>query len=282
MTVEEPDMSNKRFEGKVALITGGASGIGFAMAERFGSEGARVALLDRDAGALARAEANLKGMGIDVLGIRCDVTNARSSAAAVKKAIKRFGGIDVLAANAGITQRSLCADTSPEVYRRVMDVNFFGAVNCTLPALPSLITRKGVIVVTTSVAGVAPLYGRTGYAASKHALHGFYESLRTELAEHGVRILMLCPGFTSTNLQKSALDGKGRLNTGDRSVPGGEDSPAHVAAAVSDAVASGKRMLVLTTTGKLSYLIARLIPALYDRLMTKKIRPEFMPGPRGA
>ncbi len=268
-------MSGTRFEHKTALITGGASGIGLAMARRFGAAGARVAILDRDGKALAAAGKSLRAEGIDVMEVECDVTSEKGAAKAVGAVIKRFGGIDLLANNAGITQRSLCADTTAAVYRKVMDVNFFGSVHCTLPALASLIERRGTIVVTTSIAGIAPLYGRTGYSASKHALHGFFESLRTELAGHGVKVLMLCPSFTATNLQKSALDGRGGINTGERGIPGGEDTPEHVASEVFRAVAAGKRILVLSRTGKMSYFLARFWPALYERIMTKKIRPEF-------
>lgn len=261
---------------KVIAVTGGASGIGAAICEKFGSEGSKVAVLDFDAKGLAREEERLRSMGVDVLGVKCDVTSEKQCAAAIKSVIKRFGGIDILVNNAGITQRSTFRHTAMEVYRRVMEVNFFGTLHCTKPALESLIKRKGIIIVTTSLAGFAPLYGRTGYSASKHALHGFFHSLRSEMEHLGVHVMMLCPGFTATNLQSRALDGGGRLNTGDRATVGKEATPESVADEVYRGALKRKRELVLTPVGKfMYYFVLRFMPAWYERQMTKKIKPEF-------
>lgn len=261
---------------KVIAVTGGASGIGAAICEKFGSEGSKVAVLDFDRQALARQEERLRAMGVDVLGVVCDVTSEKQCASAIRSVIKRFGGIDILVNNAGITQRSTFRHTALEVYRRVMEVNFFGSLNCTKPAIESLIARKGIIIVTTSLAGFAPLYGRTGYSASKHALHGFFHSLRSEMEHLGVHVMMLCPGFTATNLQTRALDGGGRLNTGDRATVGKEATPKSVAEEVYRGVLTRKRELVLTPVGKfMYYFVLRFMPAWYERQMTKKIKPEF-------
>ena len=268
-------MTGTNFLKKVAVITGGASGIGAAIGERFGKDGAKIALLDFDPKVLAATSKRFRDMGIDVLDITCDVTDEKQCDKAIKTVLKKFGGIDILVNNAGITQRSLCKDTSMKVYRKVMEVNFFGCLNCTLPALDSIIERKGAIAVTTSIAGIAPLYGRTGYSASKHALHGFYESLRTELKESGVHVIMLCPGFTATNLQSRALDGKGGLNKNERSIPGQQDTPEQVAEALYNGIVKRKRILVLSRTGKLSYTVSKFFPGLYEKLMTKSVRGEF-------
>ena len=263
-------------KGKVIAVTGGASGIGAAICERFGREGYKVAVLDFDEKALEREEERLRSMGVDVLGLKCDVTSERQCAAAIKSVIERFGGIDILVNNAGITQRSTFRRTAMEVYRLVMEVNFFGALHCTKPALESLIERKGTIIVTTSLAGFAPLYGRTGYSASKHALHGFFHSLRSELAHLGVHVMMLCPGFTATNLQTRALDGDGRLNMGDRATVGREATPESVADSVYRGALKRKRELVLTPVGKfMHYVVLRFAPAWYERRMAKRMKPEF-------
>ena len=268
-------MSTRAFTGRTVAVTGGASGIGAAIAERFGREGACIALLDFDKKTLASTAKRFRDAGIEIMDVECDVTDEKKCEKAIKAVIKRFGGIDVLVNNAGITQRSLCKNTTTGVYRRVMDVNFFGSVHCTLPALESIIERKGTIVVTTSIAGIAPLYGRTGYSASKHALHGFFESLRTEIAESGAHVVMLCPGFTVTNLQSRALDGKGGINLNDRSIRGKQDTPEQVADALYRAVLKRKRMIVLTREGKLSYQIIKFFPSLYEKLMVKSVRAEF-------
>ncbi len=263
------------FMNKVVVVTGGASGIGAAICERLGREGAKIAMLDFDAAALKATGERFKKAGIEALGIKCDVTKERECAGAVKNVIKRFGGIDILVNNAGITQRSTFRHTTISVYRKVMEVNFFGTINCTKPALESLIDRKGMIIVTTSLAGFAPLYGRTGYSASKHALHGFFESLRTELSPLGVHVMMLCPGFTVTNLQSRALDGGGKINKGGRATVGKEATPESVAEAVYRGILKKKRELILTPVGKLMYFITRFFPSFYERQMTKNIKPEF-------
>jgi len=157
-----------------------------------------------------------------------------------------------------------------------MDVNFFGALYCTQAAIKSLIERRGVIVVTSSHAGYAPLFGRTAYSASKHALHGLFESLRTEVKSLGVHVMILCPGFTRTNLQDRALDGDGSINMRPRSQVGVEDSPENVARAVLQGVIKRKRMLVLTPTGKMTYWVSRLAPGIYENIMAAKLKQELI------
>lgn len=264
-----------QFKGKVVVVTGGASGIGAAICERFGREGASIGILDRDKRKLVDIEKSFKVQGIEVLALYCDITNEKSCGKSIGAIIKRFGGIDVLVNNAGVTQRSAFRRTSIEVYRRVMDINFFGALHCTKAALESLIERRGTIVVTSSVAGVAPLLGRTAYSASKHALHGLFESLRTEIKELGVHVMMLCPGFTSTDLQKSALDADGSVTTHPQSLVGKSATPESVANSVYEGVLKKKRILVLTAVGKLSYFIMKLFPAFYERQMARSLRSEL-------
>lgn len=260
---------------KVAVVTGGASGIGAALCRKFASEGARIACIDMDAVGARRITDELTGAGIDARGYSLDITDEKDCQDTFKKILEDFGGIDILCNNAGITQRSAFRETSLDVYRRVMEVNFFGAVTCTRAAIESVIERKGTIVVTSSIAGIGPLLGRTGYSASKHALHGFFESLRTELFPLGVTILMVCPGFTRTNLQQRALDSDGTITTHPRSQMGSEDTPERVAAAVFRAVMKKKRILVLTPNGKMAYLMHRLFPGVYEKIITRKFREEL-------
>ena len=268
-------MSSNNFDGRVTVVTGGASGIGAAIARKFGKMGSRIALLDLDGHEAAREAEDLKAQGIEAIGLKCDVSSEKQCSDAVKKVIKTFGGIDVLVNNAGITQRSVFTMTDMSVYKKIMDVNFFGTLYCTKAAISSLIERKGVIVVTTSIAGIAPLLGRTGYSASKHALHGFFESLRSEVKFRGVHVMMLCPGFTRTNLQSKALDGDGSLNTKDRSIAGNEATPESVADAVFKGVIKRKRELILTPVGKLSSLVIRFFPSFYERMMIRSVKAEF-------
>jgi len=265
----------KILAGKTAVVTGGASGIGAAFCKKFAAEGAAVACLDMDQVGVSRMEKELHDLGIDARGYCLDVTDEDACFSVLKKVIKDFGAIDILCNNAGITQRSAFRNTDISVYRRVMEVNFFGSLACTKAALESLIDRQGTIVVTSSIAGIGPLLGRTGYSASKHALHGLFESLRTEVSGLGVNILMLCPGFTRTNLQKRALDGDGTVTTHPQSKIGAEDTPEHVADRVLEAILQRKSMLVLTRNGKIGYLIRRLFPALYESIVTRKFSHEL-------
>jgi NAD(P)-dependent dehydrogenase (short-subunit alcohol dehydrogenase family) len=264
------------FAGKVIAVTGAASGIGLAICRRFGQAGARVALLDMNGEAAQIQAGHLRGQGIEAADFACDVSREEDCRRAMEAVINLYGGIDILVNNAGITQRSAFVHTDAVVYRKVMAVNFFGALYCTQAAIGSLLERQGTIVVTSSHAGYAPLLGRTGYSASKHALHGLFESLRTEVKEQGVHVLMLCPGFTKTNLQERALDGDGLVTRHPQSKVGREDSPEHVAEAVFQGVFRRKRMLVLTPVGKMTWWLSRLAPGLYEKLMARKLRDELI------
>lgn len=268
-------MPRKRdFHGRVVVVTGAAGGIGKAIAQRFARAGARLALLDRDEAAVVGLAAELGDDQADVLGIGCDVTDEAACRRAIETVVTSHGGIDVLFNNAGITQRSLFADTDTAVFRRVLDVNVFGAIHCTKPALASLIERQGLIVVTSSIAGLAPLYERSGYAASKHALHGLFESLRVELLGTGVDVMIVCPGFTATGIATAALDGSGRPAAHAQSTVGSLATPASVAEAVFQGATRSRRLLVLSAVGKTTALLNKLFPALYETLMMRSIRPR--------
>jgi NAD(P)-dependent dehydrogenase (short-subunit alcohol dehydrogenase family) len=269
-------MGKMSFKDKVVVVTGAASGIGAAICQRFGAAGAKICLLDIDEAGVLAAAASLKGAGADAVGIKCDVANEAECRSAVGAAIKRFGGVDLLVNNAGITQRSAFVDTKISVYRKVMEVNFYGSLNCTRAAIDSLMDRQGSIIVIESLAGITPLLGRTGYCASKHALHGFFTSLRSELRDSGVHIMLVCPGFVNTNLQTRALGGDGQVTAHPQSVVGKPTSAAKVAEAIYQGALKKRHLLVLTPVGKLAYWISRLAPVLYERLMARQVKGELM------
>lgn len=260
---------------KVVVITGGASGIGAALAEKFGREGSRIALLDVDANALKTVERGFLAREYDVFTRACDVTREEDCNQAIQAILDLFGGIDVLINNAGVTQISLFQDTPVSVLRRVMEVNFFGAMYCTKAALESLIARKGIIIVISSIAGVAPLLGRTAYSASKHALHGFFESLRTELSHQGVHVMMACPGFTRTQLQSRALHRAKNQPRDEEDWVGKQANPEEVAGAIYRGALKRKRLLILTPVGKLSYYLNKFAPAQYESMMARKLGRKF-------
>jgi NAD(P)-dependent dehydrogenase (short-subunit alcohol dehydrogenase family) len=271
-------MASNDLKNKIAVVTGAASGIGDAISKTFAAKGAKLGLLDIDEAAVKAAAGDLAADGIDAIGIGCDVAREAECEAAIHSITAHHGGIDILVNNAGITQRSAFIDTRVDVYRRVMDVNFFGSLHCTKHAISHLITRKGSIVVIESLAGVAPLLGRTGYCASKHALHGLFTSLRAELIGSGVHIMIVCPGFVKTQLQTRALGGDGRVTRHPQSTVGRQDSPDQIADAVYRGLLKKKDLMVLSPVGKLAYWMSRLAPHVYERMMARQLQSELNRG----
>ena len=262
------------------VVTGAGSGIGAATSRAFAAEGARVALLDRDGAAVRSIAAGLEADGATVLALECDVSRRAECDSAIRTVCDAWGGVDVLVNNAGITQLGRVLDTDVDVIRRVLEVNFFGAVHCTSAALPSLLERRGRIVVMSSIAGFAPLATRAAYAASKHALHGFFESLRAEhRAEHGAKelgVTMVCPSFVRTAIGQRALgpDGK-RADVSARTGIRGEIEPEQVANAIVEAVRKGRDRVLVPRQALLAWWVSRLAPRAYERIMLRRIaQPE--------
>lgn len=265
----------RRFENAVVVVTGAAGGIGRAIAERFGAAGAIVVGIDVDAEGLAALEPSLGKSASQGMVRSCDITSLDECTAVTREILERFGRIDVLVNNAGVVHRSGFRDTDVRVFRQVMDVNYFGSLHVTKAMLEPLLARRGLVIVVSSVAGVAPLYGRSGYSASKHALHGLFESLRAELADAGLEVLMVCPSFTRSRFEQRAMDEHGDRVTRGRSRVGSEAAPEEVARAIFDAACAHRRLLVLSLVGKLSYVLSRFAPELYERLMVQKLKGEL-------
>ncbi len=263
--------TDRTLEGPV-VISGGAGGIGRALAAAFAERGCPVALLDLDRAALDAAVAELTAGGHRAMGLTCDVTDPEACEAAIAEVAERFGGVATLVNNAGIGHRSAFADTEVAVLRRVMEVNYFGSVNLTKAALPHLRAARGRIVVTSSVAGFAPLIGRAGYAASKHALHGLFDTLRTELSPEGISVTVVCPSFTESGFEAATLGADGGRVGAPRSMIGKLATADQVARAVVRAAARRQRLLVLAPVGKASLLASRLAPGLYEKLMARMLK----------
>ncbi len=258
------------FKNKTVVITGAGRGLGAGLCRQFGKAGAFIVGCDLDQKNLDKLSAELKEMGIEHhLGI-CDVSNE----AAVNQFFKTIHSIgrtvDVLINNAGITNIKMFQDTSNEEIKRVMDINFNGPLYCTRAAFDDVVKNKGSFVIISSVAGFAPLYGRTGYAASKHAVLGFFETLRSELKEKDVHVLVACPGFVATDLRNDYYK-KGEDSNNTKLKVGKNASPDEVAALICAATAKKAPMLV-TGIGKASYVVKRLFPQVYERLMIKKMK----------
>ena len=268
-------MPERELRGRTVVITGGAGGIGRALARSFGGAGARIAILDLPSSPLSAAREDLGSGGIEALALPCDITDTEQVDVAMNAIREAFGSIDVLINNAGIGNRSAFAETRPEVFRRVMEVNLFGALHCTQACMADLVESRGLIIAISSIAGLAPLYGRSAYAASKHAMHGLFESLGAEVAEKGVGVLMVCPSFVETGLEASTVGGDGKRITRPRSKVGQLGDPDEVAVEVLKAARAGRRRLVLTPVGKTSALLSRIAPGLYQRLMIRSLRSEL-------
>ena len=268
-------MKNKNFRNKVVVVTGAASGIGLAICKRFAQAGAQIGLMDMDAAGLEAAKKALSGYDVRCLGVPCDVSRNDACVAAIGQFMDYFGGIDVLVNNAGITQRGPFMDTDISVFEKVMAVNFFGSLYCTKAAIKSLVQRRGLIIVNESVAGIAPLLGRTGYSASKHALQGLFSSLRTEIRKTGAHVMIVCPGFVETNLQTRALGCDGGVTCHPQSRVGGQHTPEKVGDIIYNGALKRKDLLVLTPVGKLTYWMSRLLPPVYERIMARQLKSEM-------
>jgi NAD(P)-dependent dehydrogenase (short-subunit alcohol dehydrogenase family) len=257
------------------VITGASGGLGRSLCKRLVTAGARVSALD-----LARSELEALRDMIDcerLVTHLLDVTDAEACAKLLARVVAERGPVDLLIHNAGITHFSSVEETRLETLRQVMDVNFVGAMNCTKPLLPGLIEQRGTIVAISSVAGFAPLYGRAAYAASKHALVGFFSTLRSELEPRGARVLIVCPSFIDTQAENptgaALYPGTGRPGQATRTV-GRPMSSDEAAAAIVDAIERKRRFLLLGRVAKISWWLSRLLPGLFERIMTRKTRSE--------
>jgi dehydrogenase/reductase SDR family protein 7B len=261
-------------KGKVVLITGATSGIGRACALVFGQAGAQVAVTGRDEARLAATSQELAQQGIAHRTVRADVGVEADSERAVAETIAAFGRLDVLINNAGISMRAMFQDADLAVIQRLMQTNFFGTVYTTKFALPHLLAAKGSIVGISSIAGYRGLPGRTGYSASKFAMQGFLEALRTELLPQGVHVLVACPGFTASNIRQTALAADGSAQGESPRDEGKMMTSEEVAHHLLRAVQQRRRDLVLTAQGKLTVFLNKWLPGLADRLVLNHFRKE--------
>ncbi|HYF31014.1 MAG TPA: SDR family oxidoreductase [Chitinophagaceae bacterium] len=255
------------FRDKVVVITGGTDGIGKALIDALVPLGAKIATCGRNYDKLYSLQ--MQYSNIVLHAMVCDVSHEKECQRFIESTVNEFGGIDILINNAGISMRALVKDLEVDVIRKVMDVNFFGSVYCTKFALPYLIERQGSVVGVSSIAGYRGLPGRSGYSASKFALQGWLESLRTELLNDNVHVMWVCPGFTTSNIRHAALNKEGRPH-GETSMDEGSMMPAsEVAVRILDAIEKRKRTLVMTFTGKRTVFLNKFFPGLTDKMVHK-------------
>jgi len=252
---------------KVVIITGGSSGIGKALAEEFGKQGSKVLITGRNRSDLQAAVDELRQKGIVIGGYPADVSRLEDNRNMADEAIRVYGKIDVLINNAGISMRALFEEVDMEVVRRVMDINFYGVLYATRSCLPEIMKNKGSVIGISSIAGYRGLPGRTGYSASKFALNGFLEVLRTEMLKKGVHVLTACPGFTASNIRKRSLvkDGSAQGES-----PRNETTmmTAHECARyIYRATVKRKKIIILTRQGKLTVFLNKWFPGWMDKIV---------------
>jgi short-subunit dehydrogenase len=250
---------------KVVVITGASSGIGKALAGKYADEGWNVVIAARREERLLELKTKLKHT--EVLTVKTDVASESDCKNLVEKAVEKFGQIDVLINNAGISMRALFNQTDLEVMRKVMDVNYWGTVFCTKYAMPYLLKSKGSLAGIISVGGYIGLPGRTGYSASKFAVRGFLETVRIENLKTGLHVLIAAPGFTTSEIRKSALNGAGKQQG---ESPRNEDkmmTADECAVHIFNAVQKRKRELVLTfVEGKLTVFLSKFFPRFVEKM----------------
>lgn len=255
------------FKDKVVVVTGGTDGIGKALVDALLKMGAKVATCGRNHDKLYQLQAEYPSAFLHTMV--ADVSSENDCRRFMETTIKNFGGIDILINNAGVSMRALLKEATTEVIKKVMDINFYGTVYCTKYALDSIIERKGTIVGVSSIAGYRGLPGRSGYSASKFAVQGWLEAIKTELMADGVHVMWVCPGFTTSNIRNAALN-KDSQSHGDTPM---DESKMMTAEECADhiltSVRKKKRTLVLTFTGKRTVFMQKFFPKLADKLTYK-------------
>jgi len=259
--------------GKVVVITGASSGIGRALAVEYARRGASLSLAARRIGLLNELKEELPNTKI--LATKTDITDELACKELINLTIQQFGRIDILINNAGLSMRALFDDFDLSCFKQVMDVNFYGTVYCTKYALPYLISSKGSLVGIISVAGHVGLPARSAYSASKFAIRGFLDTIRLENLYTGLHVLVAAPGFTASEIRKSALTANG---TPQGETPRKEEKMMRTEACahlVVNAIESRKRSIVLTfKEGKFSVLLGKFFPILLDWLTFRHMAKE--------
>ena len=257
--------------GKVVWLTGASSGIGEALAYALAKQHVKLVVSARRLDELQRVAENTKLPASDYLLLPLDLADQNNFEAKKNEVLQKFGRIDVLINNGGVSQRSLAKDTTLEVDRRLMEVNYFGTIALTKVVMPEMIKQKdGLIVTITSAVGKFGSPWRSGYSASKHALHGFFDSLRAELFNDNVKVLLICPGFIQTNVSVNALTGSGaKLGSMDEATAKGltaEECATRIVAAIKN---EKEEVVIGGFKENLGIWVKRFFPSLFSVMVRK-------------
>jgi NAD(P)-dependent dehydrogenase (short-subunit alcohol dehydrogenase family) len=261
------------FSGKVILITGASEGIGRSLALVLAAQGAQLALNARDAARLDEVVGACTALGASALAVPGDVSRPQDCAQVVASTLARFGALDALVNNAGFTMWARFeAIGDLGVFERLLAVNYLGAVYMTAAALPHLKARHGLLVAVASVAGLTGVPERTGYAASKHAMVGFFESLRIELRGSGVDVCLVAPDFVASQIHRRAI-GAGGAPLGASPMQEARIMTAQQCAQlIATAMGRRQRLLITSARGRLGRWARLIAPGLVDRLAARAIR----------
>lgn len=262
-------MRIKSYQNKVVWITGASGGIGEALAKAFALEGAVLLLSARRISELERVKEDCVGAK-EVHLFPLDLTNQIQMVEVAKEVLNRFE-VDVLVNNGGISQRSLTLETPIEVDRKIFEVNFFGHVFLTKWVVPQMVKRgTGVVVTISSLTGLWGFYLRSAYAASKHALHGFYESLRMEVEDYGVQVSLVTPGFIATDISKHAIDGDGKESGSMDKNQASGISPEECARQILVGIKAGKDVFAVGGKETRGVWIHRMFPKIFKKILKKQ------------
>ncbi len=259
---------------KVVIISGGTSGIGRAIALLLADKRARVVIAGRNKDRMEEVTSILTGMKVEFFTRIMDVSREDQCRSLVDDTIKKFGGIDILINNAGISMRALFEDLDLETFKKVIGINFFGTVYLTKYALPWLIRSEGTIVGISSIVGHRGIPARSAYAASKYAMEGFFETLRTELLNKNVHVLVVSPGFTRSNIRKTALNASGQVQGESPRDENKMMTSEEVAEAILIGIMKRKRDMILTLQGKMVVFLNKWIPGIMDRIVYNQLARE--------
>lgn len=264
-------MGMKNFNGKVVWITGASSGIGEALASQFSKLGAKLILSSRRIEALENVALKCELSEENKLILPIDLSEYKDYQPTVNKVIEKFGKIDILINNGGISQRSRFEETDLHVFKKVVDVNFMGTVALTKAVLPVMKKHKsGHIVAISSVVGKFGTPLRTAYSASKHALQGFFDALRAEVYADGIKVTLVCPGYVKTNISLNAVMGdgskQGKMDAGQAS----GISPEDCAKSIIKAIQQNKREIYPAGLKELSGVyMKRFFPGIFSKMVRK-------------
>ena len=260
-------------KGRRIILTGASEGIGRALALVLAARGARVALAARDRARLESLAQECRGRGGEALAIPTDVTSQQDLEWLVAESVKSFGGIDTVVHNAGITMWSrFDALTDFSIFERLMEVNYLAAVRLTSLSLPHLRQSRGLIVAVASLAGLTGVPERSGYAASKHAMVGFFDSLRIELAGTGVDVSVIAPDFVVSEIHKRAIGADGEPLGASPMMQTKIMTAEECATRIARAMEKRQRLLLMSARGRWGRWLKLLAPKVIDRLAARAIR----------